>query len=441
MQVEFTDASIIKLRACRFVKESTDRFGIIRRAGMSRVIVRGTGLAVCELFRNSCAIRDAKLHLAKRCQVPEDSIDLRPLLRSLQKADLIASVDGKSIPEAHPPSFYSAYRYYLRFHAAPRLLRLAYEKLPVRSGKRLAYWVQRLDMRAILWPKALAAEERFASCPHNFRSYKRHKFASRYFSHMVQNIVDFESLTAMPVAQAEDWFSRHVEYEGLEHLARLKSEGIPVIVGAFHFSTTKFLALLLMRRGYDTTQVWLPDGSVDMAMVQKRLAEIENLKPEFGRFRNIPDFSLPSYRRLIQSVRGGDVLVWLADMFFQKEGVQGDPEKEAWRMDAAKMFGLTELQTDMAQSRLAVTLRGQRVYLNSWIGAFARLTRAAVIPAALIRQNGRMRMILKPELRLPDGATAKDVEALNSALFNELDSLLELYPEQWFGWHRLSPVQ
>ena len=50
-------------------------------------------------------------------------------------------------------------------------------------------------------------------------------------------------------------------------------------------------------------------------------------------------------------------------------------------------------------------------------------------------------MILKPALRLPSPATAKDVEVLNRALFAELDLLLRLYPDQWFGWHSLCPVR
>ena len=94
---ELQDSSIIKLRPCRFVRETADRFGIIRRAGMRRVVVRKSGLEACERFRHGCAIREAKAHLANRYQVAEESVDLRPLLRSLQSADLIAAVDGKSL--------------------------------------------------------------------------------------------------------------------------------------------------------------------------------------------------------------------------------------------------------------------------------------------------------------------------------------------------------
>src|SRR6185436_14640286 len=126
--LELQDSSIIKLRPCRFVKESADRFGIIRRAGMSRVVVRKSGLEACEHFRRGCAIREAKLRVASRYRVAESAVDLSPLLRSLQNADLIASVDGKPLREACPPSFYSAYRYYLRFHLKQRLLQLAYYK-------------------------------------------------------------------------------------------------------------------------------------------------------------------------------------------------------------------------------------------------------------------------------------------------------------------------
>lgn len=441
-EIELTDTSIIKLRPCRLVRESADRFGIVRRAGLSRVVVRGTGLAACELFRGGCTIGDAKRHLAKRSQVAEKAIDLNPLLRSLQRADLIASVDGKQLREACPPSLYSAYRYYLRFHIAPRLLHLAYRKLPISLGKHLAYSVQRLDLVGSLRPRAVQAAQNFESCPpHCKPQLRRQKFEKRYFSHLLQNIVDFQCLEAMTPAQVEDWFTSCVEYDGFEHLASAKRDGSPVILGGFHFSSTKLIPLLLMRRGYDITQVWLPDGRFDIDSVEKRVDELRKIKPGYGGFSNISDFSLPSYRRLIQSVRSGEVLVWFGDMFGERKQHEANSQSEEWRAQAAKVFGFAMVGSEFEQSKLPVLLCGRQVYLNSWIGAFARMTGAAVVPAALIRHGSRMKMIFKPALRLPSRATAKDVEALNRALFSELDLLLRLYPDQWFGWHSLNPVR
>jgi lauroyl/myristoyl acyltransferase len=441
-EMELRDSSIIKLRPCRFVQETADRFGIIRRAGMRRVVVRKSGLEACERFRGGCAIREAKVHLAGRYQIAEDTVDLRPLLRSLQNADLIAAVDGKPLPEACPPSVYSAYRYYLRFYVKQALLRLAYHKLPIALGKKLARWVHGLDLHALLWPKARLAEEHMHRSPQEcLPASIRTGFAGRYFGHLIQNIVDFESLEAMTPLRAEKWLDRHVEYEGLEHLAQPKSESMPVIVAGFHFSATKLLALLLMRRGYDATQVWMPDGSVDIGSITKRLADFERDLPDYGKLSIIPDFSLPSYRRLLKSLRDGGTLVWFADMFGSKEQPQGTPATQEWAESAWKVFGFGQIRSELPQSKLAVTLCGQRVYLNPWIGGFARAAGAAVVPAALIRQRTGMRMILLPALRLPPNATAKHVEDLNHALFERLDALLRRHPEQWFGWHSLTPVQ
>ena len=199
----------------------------------------------------------------------------------------------------------------------------------------------------------------------------------------------------------------HVEYEGLEHLAQLKSKSVPVIVAGFHFSTTKLLALLLMRRGYDAMQIWMPDGSVDMDSITKRLAEFDRDLPEYGKLSIIPDFSLPSYRRLLKSLREGSTLVWFADMFGSKERSDGKPATQEWCESAAKVFDFGQIRTELAQSKLEVTLCGQQVYLNPWIGGFARSAGASVIPAALIRQRKGMRMILLPPLRLEANATAK----------------------------------
>ena len=434
--IELKDTSIVRLRPCRFVRESGDRYAVVRRAGTSRVVVRAAGLAASELFRVGCTIESAKLHLAKRFQVARHTIDLTPLLRSLTNADLIASVDGKPLPEVCKPSLVSAYRYYLRYHLSPRLLRVAYDQLPLTLGRKLAYWVWWADARAALWPRALHAAERFASCPAGARPASgSRRFASRYFSHLVQNFVDFESIAAMTPAQAEAWFQKHVEYEGLEHLARLKNDRVPIIVGGFHFSTIKLVALLLTRRGHDTTQVWVPDRSLS-GEAGKWLLEFGKLNSGFGRLGHVPGFTLPHYRQLIQSVRKGEVLVWFSDSPSGREGL--DPERLERRDELTKVFQIPEFRTGLPQSKMEVELCGQRVYLSGRVGAFARLTGAAVVPAALVRAGGRLRMILKPPLRLPQPCDAKHVEALNRALFGELDALLHQYPDQWFLWHSMA---
>jgi lauroyl/myristoyl acyltransferase len=437
--IELKDTSSIRLRPCLIVRESADRFGVVRRAGVKRVVVRQAGLAACELFRSGSTIDGAKLHLARRYQIARDSIDLEPLLRSLVNADLIASVDGKPVPETCKPSIVSAYRYYLRYYVAPRLLRIAYTRLSRPLGRRLAYCVWRIDAKAVLWPQALDAAERFTACPAGARpAFTPRRFARRYFSHQVRNFVDVESLMAMTPAEVEAWFQKHVDYEGLEHLAHLKDERAPIIVGGFHFSNIKLIAVLLTRLGHDTTQVWLPDRSLNPE-TERRLAEFRELNPGFGRFRNIPGFSLAHYRRLIQSVRDGEVLVWFSDILGGRERL--DEEKLARRIEAAKLFGVPdEFRTELPQSKIEVEVCGRRVYLNAWPGTFARLTGAAVVPAALVREGRRLRMILKSPIRLPQPNRAKDADALNRALFAELDALVRRYPDQWFGWPRVSPA-
>jgi lauroyl/myristoyl acyltransferase len=236
----------------------------------------------------------------------------------------------------------------------------------------------------------------------------------------------------MTPVQAERWFSRHVDTEGLHHLVHAKRSGTPVIVAGFHFAATKLLTLLLMRHGFDTTQVWLPDGSFDKDAVQKWCAEYRKLRPEFGKLGNIPDFTLPSYRRLLESLRNGEVLIWFGDVF---------PQKQEFQEEASKVFGVTDFRSGLTQSRLEVEICGQPVYLNSWIGAFARLAKATVVPAALVRRGRRMLLIVRPALTLPVNASPKDSDQLNRVLFGELNSLLRQYPDQWFGWHSLNPVR
>ena len=437
--LEFSDSSVVRLRPCTFVRETADRFGIIRRRGESRVVVRQSGLEAGRLLRRGCSIGETKLRLAQRFQVAGENIDLGPLLRSLAKADLIASVDGKRIPERRAPSLRSAYRYYLRFHVAPRALATAYTRLPITPGKSLAYWVQRLDAHGSLWPRALAAEERYRQCPGEpVKPPSPGRFAERYFSHLVRNIVDFQALVSRPPADAEQWMRNHVEYQGLEHLLRLTREKVPVILAGFHFSATKLVPVLLLRAGFDIAQMWVPDGSADLNAGFEWLDAYRKFLPQFGRFTLISDFTLAGYRKVVESLRARQVLVWFPDMFASEEPL--DEQQKVRRAEMAGVFGIRELRTDFAQARMAVPLCGRAVHVYPWVGAFARMAGAAVVPAALVRENGRMRFIVKPALRMPARATAADAELLNRALFAELDSLLRRYPEQWFGWHRLCPA-
>jgi lauroyl/myristoyl acyltransferase len=374
--------------------------------------------------------------LAERFRVGRETIDLTPLLRSLTNSALIASVDGKRLPDFSKPTSTSTWRYFLRFYFCPRLLRIAYHKLPTVIGRKLAYCAWFLDARAALWPQALRAAARFESCPdHQLPLSKHRHFAKRYFRHLLLNFVDFESVAAMTPARGEAWFRTHVDYEGLEHLARLKDEGVPIIVAGFHFSTVKLMALLLTRHGYDINQVWLSDRSIEGGS-GRWLDEFRNLSPGFGRFESISGFTLDHYRLLIESVRKGEVLVWFSDMFPSRDAV--DREKVAGHDQASKTFRIPEFRTDLPQSRIEIELFGRRVYQTAWIGAFARLTGAAVVPAALIRDRGRLKMILKPALRLPQPGGPKQAAELNRALFRELESLLRLYPDQWCGWPTLS---
>lgn len=439
--VGLKDSSVIKLRPCKFVRETDDRFGIVRRAGMRRVVVRGVGLEACERFCKGSSISDVKRRLSKRCHIVEDRLDLEPLLRSLQDADLIASVDGVPIREVTPPSIYSTYRYYLRFHLKQKLLRFAYGKLPIALGRRLAHWVHRLDLSAILWPKAQRAEEYARRSPDGcLPASKQDGFSLRYLRHLIQNIVDFESVQSMTPYQVEKWFDKGVRYEGLEHVADLKKEGVPVIIAGFHFSATKLLALLLVRQGHNVSQLWMPDGSVDMAELTKKLQHLEEFGPKHGRLDIIPDFSLASYRRLLSSLRKGDLLVWFADMFSSTDRQEASAGQQALREAAARVFEFGQIQTHLSQSKVDVTLCGQRVYLNPWIGGFARIAEAAVVPAALIREGSGFRLVLLPALRLPRNATQNQIRNLNRSLFEQLDLLLRRYPDQWFGWHSLHRI-
>jgi len=302
--------------------------------------------------------------------------------------------------------------------------------------------VHRLDLAAILRPKARRAEEHMnASSLECIPAVMRNGFAGRYFDNLIQNIVDFESLHAIAPSQGEPWLNRHVEYEGLEHLAQLKREKLPVIIAGFHFSATKLLAILLARRGFDVTQVWMPDGTMDRASLEKRLAEFASDTPAYGKISIIPDFSLPSYRNLLKLLRCGGTLIWFPDMFGAKEQFHGITPTPEWQQSATRLFDFSLIQTQLPQSKIDVPLCGQPVYLNPWIGGFARAAGAAVVPAALIRQGSRMRLILSPALRLPPNATAKHVDQLNRTLFEKLDEQLRQYPDQWFGWHSLCPVK
>ena len=107
------------------------------------------------------------------------------------------------------------------------------------------------------------------------------------------------------------------------------------------------------------------------------------------------------------------------------------------REAAARVFEFGQIQTHLSQSKVDVTLCGQRVYLNPWIGGFARSQRP---PSCRLRLSGRaldFAWSCFPPFVYAN-ATQNQIEDLNRSLFEQLDLLLRRYPDQWFGWHSLN---
>ena len=433
-----TDASRIRLRRVLIRAQESDRFAVIRWGGTTRISTREAGIAAIRAMAGKLTIAQIKDKLAARYRKQTAAVDLSALVTALAAADLIQSIDGRAAPSRKPPSIRSLRKFLFHFYIKEPLLRFGARALPFQASLRLCFEVIRIDMGTSLDKKAGRALERLLELPGG-RSDSTAQFRREHLRHLIWNMAEPEAIVRSSPAAIDRWMDRHVAIEGREHLDQGLARGRGVIFSPFHFGSTMLNAIALVREGYCSTLVAVPQGPLDADSRENRFGAYQNSRPGRGKCRLVKDFSLASYRAIVAALGQGEIVIWMADVFAERPELSGTPATAEDALQQARLdhLRIRAARSVLPQSRMTVAFRGGAVYMNEWIGAFAQATGAAVVPGAVIRDGANVRLVLRPAIVPDPAAGVNAADQVNEQLFRELDRMVLEYPAQWFGWHHL----
>jgi lauroyl/myristoyl acyltransferase len=418
-------------------------FSVIRWGGATCISTREIGVEALRLFDAKRTLAEVKAELANHHHRSPEAIELTPLLRSLHAAQLIRSVDGHALTPRARLKVKSYARFILRFYVREYLLDWALKHPQRRLAWSLTYWVYRFDHRKPLAAKVNAAARKMEDMLPAGKKAESGSLHRGYYHHLIQNIVDFRLLTSMTPAAAEAWLEKHTACTGLEHLAQAVQHGKGVILCGYHFSSVKSIPFILMKHGYSTVQIGLPGFGADKDRIVRWVNEFQRLRPGNGAFEVLGDFGLDTFRRFLQTLRAGRILISLPDVYMSADTLDAETKIDARTKTNARLefFNIKAIQTGLPQSRTVVSLLGRNVKMNGWVGWFADATGAAVLPTFVVRDgHGKLTLHIEtPGAAFPNSAAR--IRAINSAVFRTLEQVVAEYPTQWFGWHTLQFAQ
>lgn len=417
-------------------QDAPDRYTVIRLGGRRRMGTGELGIRALRLFADGLSLSDAE----RRLQSNGRAVHLDDFVRGLLRAGLVKAVGGQRLPDPDRPSLRSWIHFGARFYGAPRLRSIAHA-LPAfarRAPFDLACaieWRRPLKERA---RRALANARQFPGVAAATRAPRA--FVRGYSDNLLANFVDFQLLTSLAPPAAERWLARHIRYDGFEHLQEAVGRGRGVILAAFHFGSTKLIPLALMQRGISPVQIALPDYTLMRSQFEAWAAEFAAHRASF-RYEAISGFAVADFRRILDELHANRVLVWLPDIFdtLKRTNEESEPDAQALTDARARHFRLRHTTAPLPQSRIAVDFLGRTIWLNAWVGAFADMAGAAIVPAALLREGGTLTLVLRPPIYPAEcpGPASACTASLNERLFRALETFVAAHPTDWFGWHHV----
>jgi lauroyl/myristoyl acyltransferase len=413
------------------VERYGDAFRVIRKGGRSVMATRQEGVEALGLLQRGLSLREVREELARRHDTSPDAVNVRPLLDSLRKANLIRRVDGRVVgrDEATPGA---RLRFFWRFSAMPRL-RAFSRTLPVPLHRRVLHVVDTLEQWKPTRGKRQRARANMAAVLPAAAGVRLDRLAADYYRHLIWNIVDAEALIGRSPEEIDDWFARHTEVRGLEHLERARRSGRGVLICGFHFSCTRLIPFLLARRGCSLTTMGAINLHLGRAALDAQVEELRARFPHWGRIEFVDNLDLRSVSTLVRRLREGGTVFSSPDMY----SLSGDEDDEV--RARSRFFGV--VRSTFPRSAVPVRLFGHAFEMTEWLGWLAAGTGAPVVPLVLVRSRpGRLEMTLEPPLQVGEAVRADRArvqEAVNREVARTLERWVARFPSQWFGWHNL----
>ena len=422
----------VRLRPIFLHEETRGRFSVIRWGGANRIFTNTAGADAIRCMVRGLSLEQIKYELTKRYGRSAETIQLNVLVDTLTRADLIASVDGHSVRCRRPITIRSLLKFVFRFHIKNGLMRFCHRYFPF-SVLRCVYFVfTRIDWSTAIEKKtdeALHRVRELSRLPGSLQSFAH--FRRAYRRNFIWKMAEVQALVSSKPDNVDRWLERNVDLDGKGHLDACLSLKRGVILCPFRFGCPMLIPLVLIRAGYSLTQITVPGG----VSYTSGLEDFQKLRPTFGTYHEVRDLTLARYRTVLPILEAGGLVVWLPDFL-------GPSDHSTETADAeTNLEGLSasKLRTSLPKACIELPFCGGRILMNRWVGTFAVMTGSSVIPAALLRIGGKLRLVLHPPIMpgvLADKPSCR-ADATDKALFASLEWLVQQYPAQWLAWRHV----
>ncbi len=200
-----------------------------------------------------------------------------------------------------------------------------------------------------------------------------------------------------------DNLSDLLSFEGLGFLDRELAKGKGVMLATGHFGAKQLLQVGLGCRGYKVSQVHYHMSRSELTFIQKYVSQKQRIKIEEG----IPAKFIPAnsfLRRAYSSLKQNQVLIIAAD------GV-GLPEH-------------------MKKGYSPFSFLGKRMLFPINVASLATRTGASIVPAFVIREGVRHKLVIEPAIRVD----SRSIEEIVGDFVEILEKYVQRYPHLWEFW-------
>jgi lauroyl/myristoyl acyltransferase len=432
--MDIKENSLIKLFPLYIHRYGDGNFRVIRRGGRSVMATRKAGLDAIEMMNRGLGLREIRDTLGRKYGDDNSTVNLKPLLNSLLKANLIKRIDGRPVcrNEVTVSSFLD---FCLRFYLLPRVTRFSKRFLPLSLLRWVLYRIFFFELKRPTKQKVKNAAENMGRLLTDHSAVEIERNRKEYYSHLVKNVVDLESLMPRDPVEMDRWLEKNSRCFGLENLDLALAQKKGVLLCGFHFSSIRMIPAILIKHGYSFTTMGAINLHIGLDKMVKKADETRESLSGYGHIDFMPNLDIKGITSLIERLRRGEIVISYPDVY--SIDINQDPETQ----ERSRFFNVARAGTEFQKSKFKADFFQHSVYMTEWLGWLYSLTATTVLPVVLIRrEDDKLDLVIEKPIEIDEDLVldrSKAREAMNAKVFAALERYVAAYPAQWFGWHNL----
>lgn len=222
---------------------------------------------------------------------------------------------------------------------------------------------------------------------------QRQRIVQGVFRNLGHTVMEWLRLPTL----STDELQRLITCEGLQHLREALAQGHGVVMITGHFGNWELIPIYLRSLGFE---------GAGLAR-RSRYPEYESFLISLRSAKGVPTLTRGSLKEVVKCLRGNHIVGMLPDQ------------------DVDSLDGIF------------VNFFGRPAYTPVGPAALSLMTGAPILPCFAIREGERVRLVIEPSLRAPEGVDrAHALTALTQAWSDVIESYIRRYPDHWVWMHR-----